>query len=99
MDRSREKSKTSQLKRPAIIATALIAMISGGVILASIDFSTHRVDRQRLTIETVQVGTMEIKVGANGELVSKRVAELAAQVPGRVAKADKIGRASCRERV
>jgi multidrug resistance efflux pump len=88
MDRSRTKSKTSQLKRPAIIATAVIAMISGGVILASIDFRTHRVDRQRLTIETVQLGTMEIKVGANGTLVSKRVAELAAQVPGRVAKAD-----------
>jgi len=63
-------------------------MVGGGVILASIDFRTRRVDRQRLTIETVQTGTMEVKVGANGQLVSNAVAELAAQVPGRVAKAD-----------
>ena len=88
MDRTRNKTNKLRLARPTIIAAALITMVGGGVILASIDFRTRRVDRQRLTIETVQTGTMEVKVGANGQLVSNAVAELAAQVPGRVAKAD-----------
>jgi len=88
MDRVRPKSKASQLKRPAIIVAAALALISGGVILANIDFSTQRVDRTTLSIETVQRGTMEIKVAANGQLLSKRIEQLAAQVSGRVAKAD-----------
>jgi len=88
MDRARLRSKASQIKRPAIIAAVVLALISGGVILANIDFSTHRVDRTKLSIETVQQGPMEIKVGANGQLLSKRIEQLAARVPGRVAKAD-----------
>jgi HlyD family secretion protein len=88
MDRVREKSKASQLKRPAVLAAIVIALISGGVMLASIDFSTHRVDRTTLSVETVRQGTMEVKVAANGQLLSKRIEQLAAQVPGRVAKAD-----------
>ena len=89
MDRVREKSKASQLKRPAIIATIVVALISGGVVLANIDFSTQRVDRTTPSIETVQKGAMEVKVAANGQLVSTHVAELAAQVSGRVARADR----------
>ena len=54
--------------------------------LAKIDFSSHRVDRQKLSVETVQRGTMEIKVSADGQLLSKNMEELAAQAPGRVAK-------------
>src|SRR5436190_16220734 len=88
MDRARTISKTSRFKRPLIIATIVVVLISVGVILASIDFSTHRVDRTTISIETVRQGTMEIKVAANGQLLSKRVEQLAAQVPGRVAKAD-----------
>jgi HlyD family secretion protein len=88
MDRARTKSKASQIKRVALIAVVAVALLSGGVMLASIDFSTHRVDREKLSIETVQQGTMEIKVGANGQLLSKHIEQLAAQVPGRVAKAD-----------
>jgi len=88
MDRIREKSKLSQLKRPAIIGAVAAALISGGVLLANIDFRTQRVDRTRLSIETVQRGTMEIKVAANGQLLSRRIEQLAARVPGRVANAD-----------
>jgi multidrug efflux pump subunit AcrA (membrane-fusion protein) len=72
----------------AIIGAAAIALISGGVTLANIDFSTQRVDKTTLSIETVQHGTMEIKVSANGQLLSKRIEQLAAQVSGRVARAD-----------
>ncbi|HXH38607.1 MAG TPA: HlyD family efflux transporter periplasmic adaptor subunit [Thermoanaerobaculia bacterium] len=88
MDRVRTKSKASRIKRPAIIAGVAMVLISGGVMLANIDFSTHRVDRTTLTVETVQQGTMEVKVGANGQLLSKHVEQLAAQVSARVAKAD-----------
>ena len=88
MDRVRPQSKTLQYKRPAIIAVIAVALISGGVTLANIDFSTQRVDRTTLSIETVQQGTMEVKVSANGQLLSRRIEQLAAQVSGRVAKAD-----------
>lgn len=88
MDRIKPKSKVSQLKRPAIIGAVLLALIGGGVTLASIDFRTRRVDRTTLSIATVQQGTMEVKVAANGQLLSKHIEQLAAQVSGRVAKAD-----------
>jgi HlyD family secretion protein len=88
MDLARTKSKASRIKRPAIIAGAALVLVSGGVVLASIDFSTQRVDRTKLSIETVQQGTMEVKVGANGQLLPKHIEQLAAQVSGRVAKAD-----------
>jgi multidrug resistance efflux pump len=88
MDRVIEKSTASRLKRPAIVAVLAAAVISGGVVLANIDFNTQRVDRTKLSIETVRQGTMEIKVSANGRLMSRNVEQLAARVPGRVAKAD-----------
>jgi HlyD family secretion protein len=88
MDRVKEKSKTSQLRRPAIIAAAVVALIVTGVMFANIDFSTHRVDKAHITVETVQHGMMEVKVAANGLLVSRSVEQLAAQVPGRVENTD-----------
>jgi len=88
MDRLRKKSKMPPIRRLAMLASAAFALISGSVMLANIDFSTHRVDGTSLSIETVQRGTMEIKVSANGQLLSKRIEQLAAQVPGRVARAE-----------
>jgi HlyD family secretion protein len=88
MDRITTKSTASRIKRPAIIVALVVALISGGVALAGIDFSTQRVDKSKLSIETVRRGTMEIKVGANGQLLSNHLEQLAAQVSGRVARAD-----------
>lgn len=88
MDRAITPSKASRMKRPVAIASVVFALVSGSVMLGSIDFSTQRVDRTTLTIETVRRGTMEIKVGANGQLLSERIEQLAARAPGRVAKAD-----------
>lgn len=87
MDRLKVKSSTSRVQRPVVIAVIVVALVSGGVMLANIDFSTQRVDRAKLSIETVQRGTMEIKVGANGQLLSRDIEQLAARVPGRVARA------------
>ena len=88
MDRVRTRPEVSSYKRAAIIAAVIVAATSGGVMLANIDFSTQRVDATKLSIETVQHGTMEIKVAANGRLVSRNIEQLAARVPGRVARAD-----------
>jgi HlyD family secretion protein len=88
MDRTRTKSKATRIRRAAIIAGVVLVLASGGITLASIDFTTHRVDREKLSIETVRQGTMEIKVSANGQLLSRNIEQLAAQVPGRVAKKD-----------
>src|SRR2546422_11061267 len=88
MDRARTKSKTPQIKRVAIIAAVVVALISGVVTLANIDFSSHRVDRTKISIETVRLGTMEIKVGANGQLLSKHIEQLPAQAPGRVPRGE-----------
>src|SRR6185295_10406195 len=86
MDRTIPKSKARLIKRIAIVAAIAVALVGGGVRLASIDFKSHRVDRQKLSIDTVQQGTMEIKVSANGQLLSKNIEQLVAQVSGRVAK-------------
>ncbi|HEX7153200.1 MAG TPA: efflux RND transporter periplasmic adaptor subunit [Thermoanaerobaculia bacterium] len=87
MDHNRPKSHAKLTKRIVLIAATIVALIGGGVTLANIDFSSQRVDRDKLSIETVQRGTMEIKVSANGQLLPKHVEQLASQVTGRVAKA------------
>jgi HlyD family secretion protein len=60
--------------------------MAGGVALSRIDFRTERVALSNLTIETVQQGTMEVKVGGDGQLLSKSIEQIGAQVTGRVAK-------------
>ena len=86
MDRPRTKSKATRIRHVATIAAVALALISGGTMIANIDFSSHRVDREKLSIASVQHGMMEVKVSANGQLLSKNMEQLAAQVPGRVAK-------------
>ncbi|MEO7323236.1 MAG: efflux RND transporter periplasmic adaptor subunit [Dokdonella sp.] len=87
MDYARAKPKTF-LKKPAvIIAVAVCALLGGGITLGRIDFSTPRVERSKVTIDTVKRGTLEIKVHANGQLVPRSVEYIASQVTGRVAKA------------
>jgi multidrug efflux pump subunit AcrA (membrane-fusion protein) len=71
-----------------MIAGIALVLISGGVMLANIDFSTQRVDRTTLSVDTVQQGSMEIKVAANGQLLSRRIEQLASRVSGRVAMTD-----------
>src|SRR5580692_2415070 len=73
MDRARPKSNTPQIKRLAIIAAGVLSLVSGGFTIATIDFSTHRVERDKVSIETVQQGSMEVKVSANGQLLSKHI--------------------------
>lgn len=86
MDRARPKSKAPRLRRMLFIGAIVTVVIGCGAALASMDFSTRRIDREKLSIKTVQRGTMEVKVSANGQLLSKNFEELTSQVTGRVAK-------------
>jgi multidrug resistance efflux pump len=86
MDRSRPKSRKTLIKKIVFFSAAAIALVWGGITIAKIDFSSRRVDRDNLLIETVQRGAMEIKVSANGQLLPKNIEIIASQIPGRVAK-------------
>ncbi len=86
MDYARPKKKTLFKNRKLLIAIGVVALLAGGVGLASIDFTTQRVDRSKVTIDTVKRGALEIKVNANGQLVPRNVEYIASQVNGRVAK-------------
>lgn len=86
MDHARPKSHARSTKRIAAASILSFAAVGGGLRLASIDFRSRRVDRSKLSIETVQRGMLEIKVAANGRLVPKNTEQLASQVNGRVAK-------------
>ncbi|MDB6104154.1 MAG: hypothetical protein JWO52_4153, partial [Gammaproteobacteria bacterium] len=85
MDRARPASAAKLIKRIALVAGLAVVLVGGGVTLAHIDFSTQRVAREKLSIETVQAGTMEVKVSANGQLLPKNIEQIASQVTGRVA--------------
>lgn len=85
MDRARPPSKAKSIRRIVLAGSLLGAVVAGGVTLASIDFSTKRVDRDKVSIETVRQGTLEIKVSANGRLLPRNIEYIASQVPGRVA--------------
>lgn len=86
MDRVRPKSKKALIKKSLFGLTALVILIWGAITIANIDFSSRRIDRDNLLIETVRRGAMEIKVSANGQLLPKNIELIAAQISGRVAK-------------
>lgn len=86
MDHARSKPKSRFNKRAIVIGVAGFALLAGGITLARIDFSTQRVERGKVTIDTVKRGLLEIKVHANGQLVPRNVEYIASQVTGRVAK-------------
>jgi HlyD family secretion protein len=86
MDRARPKSRAQSIKRIALTCTLALVFVAGGGTLASIDFSSRRIVCDTVSIETVQRGTMEIKVSANGQLLPKNIEQISAQVTGRVAR-------------
>lgn len=86
MDYARPKSKARLIKRLALTVTLALVLVGGGLTLASIDFNSRRVDRDTLSIDTVQRGTLEIKVSANGRLLPKNIEQIGSQVMGRVAR-------------
>jgi HlyD family secretion protein len=86
MDKPRLKSVTSSLNGVVLKAALPLGLLAAGVAIANIDFSTPRIDRNKITIDTVQHGTMDIKVSANGQLLPKNIEYIASQVSGRVAE-------------
>lgn len=87
MDHTRAKPKRSAVPRSVLAVVVAIALLGGGIALARIDFSTQRVERRKVTIETVKRGNLEIKVHANGQLLPRNIEYIASKVAGRVAKA------------
>ena len=87
MDRPRAQSKARRIKRMVPLAIVAIAVVGGGVTLANVDFKSFRVDRDAVTIEAVQSGTLEVTVVATGQLLPRNIEYLASEVTGRVAKA------------
>lgn len=86
MDHARPPSRVRRIRRAAVTIALASLIVGGGVTLARIDFSSQRVDRDKLSIETVRRGTLEIKVSANGRLAPKHVEYIASQVAARVAQ-------------
>lgn len=84
MDHIRTQPKRILSKRAVVIVVGAVLVAACGVGLASVDFSTQRVERDKVSIDTVRHGLMEVKVHANGQLVPRNVEYLAAQVTGRV---------------
>jgi HlyD family secretion protein len=86
MDRARPIDRTKAMRRLALISALALVLVGGGVTLASIDFRSHRIDRDRLSIDAVRHGTLEIRVSANGRLLSKNIEQIGSQVIGRVVR-------------
>jgi multidrug efflux pump subunit AcrA (membrane-fusion protein) len=86
MDRARPLTRASTIRRPLLLCVFVLVLVAAGVTLAGIDFRSQRVDRDKVSIDTVRRGTLEVKVSANGELLPKHVEEIGAQVTGRVAR-------------
>ena len=86
MDRVREKSFLTKLKKVAISLIGVAIIVSIAISVTVYDFKSRRVDRDTLLIDTVMRGDLDILVSANGELLSRDVELISALVGGRVAK-------------
>ena len=86
MDHARSKPKSLSIRRRALWSAIVVVLFAGGVALANIDFSTKRVQRSKISIDTVRRGTLDIKVSANGQLLPRNIEYIASEVVGRVAK-------------
>lgn len=86
MDRVKPPSPARNVRRFAWIGGTILLLVGVGTAIARVDFSTARVDRTKITIATVEQGTLEILVRGSGQLLPRNVEYLGAQVSGRVAK-------------
>ncbi len=86
MDRVREKSKFAAVKKVGGFSVLAMLLLYSAISIAGMDFESRRVDRDTLLVDTVQRGTLEIRVSANGELLPRDIELISAQVEGRVAR-------------
>lgn len=84
MDRKREV-RSRRMRRVLLWGLGgLVACFSLVVLGFSVDFTTFRIDQDKIRIGTVQQGNFEVKVHANGVLLPRNVEWIASQVEGRV---------------
>lgn len=84
MDLVRER--TSIVKaRNALLAVAVVVLLAIVITLFTLDFTTQRVGRSSLRIDTVQKGDLMIEVSGNGVLLPLDVEWIASRVEGHVA--------------
>ena len=86
MDRVRQKSKFAAVKKVSGFSVLAMLFLYGAISIAGMDFKSRRVNRDTLLVDTVQRGTLEIRVSANGELLPRDIELISAQVEGRVAR-------------
>jgi multidrug resistance efflux pump len=84
MDRVRAQPRLRKIKPVALLATVMFVLVGAGIAVASIDFRTQRVDHNKITVDTVRRGPMDIKVSANGQLLPRHIELIVSQVSGRV---------------
>lgn len=85
MDKKRD-NRHGRLKRKYIWwlgASAVVIVLSS--LAYSLDLTTARIDREKILLGSVQNGAFEIKINANGVLLSRNVEWLSSEVEGRVA--------------
>lgn len=83
MDLIREKKR--KLLSPATVSVLGVMAIAGTILgLASLDYSTLRVEREDVLIGIVEFGDLDITVAANGVLVARDIELISAQVEGTV---------------
>lgn len=86
MDKAREKSKIASVKKIAIVSISIVFLLVGIISIANIDFQSRRIDRDTVLIGTVELGDLEIRISANGELLPREIEQVSVQAEGRVAK-------------
>jgi multidrug efflux pump subunit AcrA (membrane-fusion protein) len=80
-----QRVKTRKLMTPQRVLAALgISFAAAAYALTTLDYSTLRVERDDVRIGTVQYGSLDVTVAANGVLLARDVELLSAQVDGTV---------------
>ncbi len=86
MDRKRTQPAVRRYRRLIVVASIALVATASLVAILTFDFSTHRVSQDRVAIDVVKRGTLQVRVAGAGVLLPREVEEVVAQSAGRVTK-------------